>query len=448
MDGPNVNFKFLKELQHDLIKDFGNKRMLDLGSCGLHTLHCAFKTGIKITKWEIVKFLRAMYNLFKNVSARKVDYIKASGLQQFPIKFCAIRWLENISVAERASAILSNIRKYVETITKEKKAPQCVSFKVITDALNDKLLLPKLAFFQSFASDVQPFLTNFQFDYPMTPFLYDELTTLLRSAMERIVKPDILRQVDLSKIDVKNEDNLLTAKYINLGYATEAALRKVNQSPLQSKISDLEIIQFKAQIRKCIQAFITKMMDRSPLKFPLVKAVFCLNPAVALQTDLANKRLPTALHIYIENEIISGHTGDKIDQEYKHICAIPVVKQKLKSYDRLENRLDHFWVDLIMTCGVSEYSHLLYFVKTVMILSHGNAAMERGFSVNKRCLVENQQEKSLIAQRTIYDAINVKDGLKNFVVTINLIHAARNSHSLYKEDMAKQKREKKEEEEA
>lgn len=167
---------------------------------------------------------------------------------------------------------------------------------------------------------------------------------------------------------------------------------------------------------------------------------------VALQADLANKRLSTALHIYVENEIISGNTGDKVDREYKHICAIPVVQEKLKSFDRLENRLDHFWIDLIMTCGASEYSHLLYFVKT-MTFSYGNAA-KRGFSVNKGCLVENLYEKSLIAQRTIYDAINIKGGLKNFVVQKDLIHASRSSHSWYKEDIAKQKREKKEEEEA
>lgn len=114
----------------------------------------------------------------------------------------------------------------------------------------------------------------------MTPFLYDELTALLRSAMEKIVKPDILREVDLSKIDVKNEDTLLTAKYTNLDYATEAALRRVKRSALESKVSDLEIMQFKEQTRKCIQAFITKIMDRFPLKFPIVKAVSCLNPAV------------------------------------------------------------------------------------------------------------------------------------------------------------------------
>lgn len=207
-------------------------------------------------------------------------------------------------------------------------------------------------------------------------------------------------------------------------------------------------MQFKEQIRKCIQVFIAKIMDRSPLKFPIVKAVSCLNPCIALQADLANKRLSTVLRIFVENEIICGNIGDKIDQEYKRICAIPIVQEKLKSFDRSKNRLDRFWFDLIMNCGISEYSHLLYFVKTVMILSHGNAAVERGFSMNKGCLVENLHEKSLIAQRTIYDAVNVRGGVQNFVVTKDLIHAARNSDSLYKEDIAKQKRKEKEEEEA
>lgn len=41
MDGPNVNFKtlrLLKEKEHDV----DSPQLLDLGSCGLHTVHCAF----------------------------------------------------------------------------------------------------------------------------------------------------------------------------------------------------------------------------------------------------------------------------------------------------------------------------------------------------------------------------------------------------------------------
>lgn len=64
-----------------------------------------------------------------------------------------------------------------------------------------------------------------------------------------------------------------------------------------------------------------------------------------------------------------------------------------------------------------------------MMLSHGNAALERGFSVNKECVVENQKEKSLIAQRMIYDAImTTNQPLQEFVVTKKLLHYVKNSH--------------------
>ena len=40
-------------------------------------------------------------------------------------------------------------------------------------------------------------------------------------------------------------------------------------------------------------------------------------------------------------------------------------------------------------------------VKLVLTLSHGQAGVERGFSVNKDILVENMQELSLFSQRQV-----------------------------------------------
>jgi len=46
-------------------------------------------------------------------------------------------------------------------------------------------------------------------------------------------------------------------------------------------------------------------------------------------------------------------------------------------------------------------------VRMVLILSHGNAAVESGFSVNKEFLVENMEEDTIVAQRIVFDAIRV-----------------------------------------
>ena len=42
-------------------------------------------------------------------------------------------------------------------------------------------------------------------------------------------------------------------------------------------------------------------------------------------------------------------------------------------------------------------------MKILLILSHGQAQVERGFSTNTKLLVENQSKESLIAQRSIHD---------------------------------------------
>ena len=43
--------------------------------------------------------------------------------------------------------------------------------------------------------------------------------------------------------------------------------------------------------------------------------------------------------------------------------------------------------------------------KLLLCLSHEQASVERGFSVNSNLLVENMHEDSLIAQRIVYDHV-------------------------------------------
>ena len=45
MDGPNVNKKIHADLQKEIEDNTCGTRMLDVGTCGLHTLHNAFKSG-------------------------------------------------------------------------------------------------------------------------------------------------------------------------------------------------------------------------------------------------------------------------------------------------------------------------------------------------------------------------------------------------------------------
>ena len=67
MDGPNVNWKVFKDFDKDL-KDSDNVEMLNIGSCGLHVVHGAFKTGLKKVGCDVSAYLRAV----KSVKSSKV----------------------------------------------------------------------------------------------------------------------------------------------------------------------------------------------------------------------------------------------------------------------------------------------------------------------------------------------------------------------------------------
>lgn len=146
--------------------------------------------------------------------------------------------------------------------------------------------------------------------------------------------------------------------------------------------------------------------------------------------------LKSTLEILVKSNLLSGFRADKIEREYKNCVAKPRIVDAMKSYSR-KGRLDIFWVELIN--NDREWSTLDEFIKMLMILSHGNANLERGFSVNKECLVPNQKEQSLIAQRQVIEVIHLAGGVDKIDVTKQMMLAVRNAHSKYKESVAAQK---------
>ena len=59
------------------------------------------------------------------------------------------------------------------------------------------------------------------------------------------------------------------------------------------------------------------------------------------------------------------------------------------------------------------YQKLFKVLQLLLVLSHGEASVERGFSVNKEVEVENLANQSLVAQRLVCDHINAVGGILN-----------------------------------
>ena len=90
MNGPNVNWKFVDMFSQQLINEYSTT-VLNIGSCGLHIIHGAFKRGSERTGWKLDNFFSSIFKLFKDTPATRDDYTHVTGNSVFAFKFCKHR---------------------------------------------------------------------------------------------------------------------------------------------------------------------------------------------------------------------------------------------------------------------------------------------------------------------------------------------------------------------
>ena len=90
MDGPNVNLKLLQKVK-DSRDELGHSKLIDFGSCNLHTVHGSFRTGAEASGWSIKQLLKSCHQILKDSPARRDDFISITGCSKFPLSFCSTR---------------------------------------------------------------------------------------------------------------------------------------------------------------------------------------------------------------------------------------------------------------------------------------------------------------------------------------------------------------------
>lgn len=452
MDGPNVNHKLHRDYVAARKETYPEAPdILDIGSCGLHVIHGAFKTGANASGWNIDQLLRSLWWLFSDSPARRADYTSITKSDVFPLQFCATRWIEDVPVAQRAVEIWENICKYVNSICsgpKSKIPKTCSSWTYVAKAVNDKLTLSKLQAFIHAAKYLSPFLERFQTDKPMVPFLASELHKVLTNIMEKFVLQKVMTETSdwscLSNIDLNDEKVLKQSKHISIGFQTREALKA-------AKVSEVQEIEFKHQCKQFYRKIVQKVIERSPLKYSLARNMDVLNPKT-IATAKDSKQ-----HVIFENLLstmknckhVRSADCDALVEEHK--CFVKYVQVEhlddFKEYDLVNSlRLDYFFAKYMQ--NKPQYAKVWGFVRKLLLLSHGQASVERGFSVNKDVLACNMSKKTLVAQRMVTDSVRSELGPGNSLnvwdvkLTKSMLascKAARMRYSLYQEEQAKQK---------
>ena len=391
----------------DLTKECNSEELLQLlniSSCGLHIVHGGLQKGVNESGWKLGHLIRSLWQLFHGTPARREDFVKLTGSTVFPLH----RWVEDVVVAERAHQIWPNIKKYVSSFrATPKKALQTASYATIKEACEGPLTVTKLEFFISVAKQLQPFLLKFQTDSPMTPFLRQSLKDLLLTLMCRFIKKDILEQADsypkLAAIDPCDKKNQVHCKHMEFGFTARRSLKSVTDN---KTISEFAVLTFKTECVQLLSAMTAWLIERCPLKYPLVTYLSSLHPPkmISSASDVTAK-FEKILQILMNGNWRSAGECDELLSKYKAFLVQMKQDHAVDFRDftpdsrRLDTFLGNYMQDHI------QFAKLWDIFKMLLIISHGQASVERGYSVNKDMLIENLHEKTVVALHTVHESI-------------------------------------------
>ena len=442
MDGPNVNWSFYSKVEQSLQNNHG-VCLINIGRCGLHVVHGAFQKGVEDTKWKLDSFLKALHQLLKNSPARREDYRKAVGSNDspMPLKFCKTRWIENRPFLERALEILPEMSKYVKAIESKKfPDPGTKSFETINEAIKDSLMAAKINFVLSVSKEVTPFLTLYQTDKPMVPFLAKDLFQLLKSLLCRFLKPIVMKFVmsvdKLLDVNIGLDANQLDHTKVYVGFSAERITKQLS-------------LEFRVACKACLVSIVKKLLEKSPLKYSLVSNLRFLDPRMMCNLeakDLCIKLLKRALTYLVNQKRIKEEICDEVVQQYQQFVdeVVEGNQSGFSEFNPLTDRVDSLLHELMSKD--KRFEKLWRLCRKLLLLSHGQASVERGFSVNRQIETENMKDETYVARRRICDHVRAVGGIHNVIVDKSLLLSISAARQRYMTNLENQKRLNKEKE--
>ncbi|KAF4114236.1 hypothetical protein G5714_004459 [Onychostoma macrolepis] len=206
-----------------------------------------------------------------------------------------------------------------------------------------------------------------------------------------------------------------------------------------SRVGELSVLEFRRDCMVCLTNIIQKMQDKSPLKYTVVRQVACLDPTnMFSDPNLCQERMKRLVHRFLQDHQLPGgiSAGDIIVQQFGNFLSLEAKSESLSSFQPMKTRLDVFLHGLLC----QSYPELWTFCKKLLLLSHGQATVERGFSVNKEVEADNIQEDTVVAQRMICDYVSVCGGVLKVPLTKEILAAAASARSQYRLHLDQEKR--------
>ena len=167
------------------------------------------------------------------------------------------------------------------------------------------------------------------------------------------------------------------------------------------------------------------------------------------QPEESKKRFTGVCETFLDANRIETCAADRAKQSWNDLFTSADFRARAKEHSNLPNsspdkRLDIFYRNVL--ADKAECTDLLDVCQMVLVLSHGNAEAERGFSVNKHILQDNMKERSMVAQRVVHQAIFKAGKFTNINIDKQMLGDVRQASLRRKQYLESQKQLKTEEE--
>ena len=201
-------------------------------------------------------------------------------------------------------------------------------------------------------------------------------------------------------------------------------------------VSEKQVLEFRLQCKTFLIELLQKLLTKCPASYSLARNLSALNSReMASNVDHCISRFKKVVTQLVSVRRIKESDCDAIIQEYtSFLDNIPAFgSEKFSNFNFSTDRLDELFSTYMNT---HPYQKLFKVAQLLLVLSHGQASVERGFSVDKELEVENLANQSLVAQCLVCDHINAVGGILNVSITQPLLtscSAARKRYERYLE---------------
>ena len=226
-----------------------------------------------------------------------------------------------------------------------------------------------------------------------------------------------------------------------MGFKAEGELKSL----LSTKaISECQVFQFREECRQFVVECVNKIFERSPLKYRLARNMACLDPRLMVSDQEHSKsKCKRLLEELVTLNRVDGDDVDILVASYKELlhdvdgCEL---KSRFKDFKVEDDRVDM----LLYECmgRNKKFEKLWRVVRKVLLVSHGQASVERGYSLNRQTEKDNMSEGVIVALRQIIDYFVLVGGMLKVDITKELLYSASSSTYRYHQYLEEDKRKK------